>query len=148
MATGAKIGKKTVFEREDPVDSGTFVAVAEVKSIGGPSLSRDSADATNMDSPDDYEETIPSLKKGGEVALVLNFRPDHASQGSTAGLLKDFEDGTVRKWRIRWPQFSTTPSLTFPGYITGWEPSAAVKDVMAVAVKVMVTGKPTPANFA
>ncbi len=36
--TGAKIGSKTRFLKENPADSGTFVGVAEVKSIGGPSL--------------------------------------------------------------------------------------------------------------
>ena len=53
MATGAKIGTKTRFLREDPVDSGTFVTVAEVKSVGGPSLSRDAVEATTLESPDD-----------------------------------------------------------------------------------------------
>src|SRR6185436_920891 len=92
-ATGAKLGTKTRFLREDPVGSGTFVAVAEVKSIGGPSLSRDAVEATHMESPDDHAEFIPGLANGGEVSLVLNFRPEHVSQGATAGLLKDFQDG-------------------------------------------------------
>lgn len=148
MATGAKIGTKTRFLREDPVDSGTFVAVAEVKSVGGPSLSRDAVEATTLESPDDYAEFIAGVKNGGEVSLVLNFRPEHASQGSSAGLYKDFEDGTTRKWRLEWPQFSNTPSLTFPGFLTGWEPTSAAKDLLTVAAKVKVTGKPVPANFA
>ncbi|MCK6478570.1 MAG: hypothetical protein HUU06_00315 [Planctomycetaceae bacterium] len=147
-ATGAKIGKKTTFEKEDPVGSGTYVPVAEVKSLGGPSMSRDAVDATNFDSPDDYEEPIPGLKKGGEVSLVLNFRPDHTSQGSSAGLLKDFEDGTTRTWRVMWPQFPNSPSLTFPGWISGWEPTSATKDLLTVAVKVQVVGKPTPQGMA
>ena len=147
-ATGAKIGKKTTFEKEDPVGSGTYVPVAEVKSLGGPSMSRDAVDATNFDSPDDYEEPIPGLKKGGEVSLVLNFRPEHVSQGATAGLLKDFQDGIVRNWRIEWPQFPNTPTLTYPGFLTGWEPSSAAKKLISVAVSIKVTGKTVATNFA
>jgi hypothetical protein len=145
-ATGGKKGYGTLFEKEDPVDSGTFVVAAEVKSISGPSMSRDSTDATHMESPDEYEETMPTLKKGGEVSLVLNFRPDHASHSA---LLADFESGIVRKWRIRWPQFGDpNKSLTFPGWISGWEPTTAIREWITVAVKIMVTGKPVPANFA
>lgn len=146
--TGAKIGMNTAFERESPVDSGTYAAVAEVKSIGGPSLSRDAVEATHTDSPDDYAEFVGGVANGGEVSLVLNFRPEHVSQGADSGLLKDFHDATVRNWRVRWPQFSNTPTLTFSGFLTGWEPSSAAKDLLTVAVKIKVTGKPTTTNFA
>lgn len=146
--TGAKIGKKTQLLRETPVDGGVYVEVAEVKSIGGPSLSRDAVDATHLASDDDYGEYIAGLKESGELSLVLNFRPDHVSQGSTAGLLKDFEDGTVRLWRVAWPQFTNTPTMTAAGFITGWEPQAGARDLLTVAVKIKLTGKPTLANFA
>ena len=69
-ATGAKLGTRTRFLREDPVGGGVYVAVAEVKSIGGPSLSRDAVEATHTESPDDHAEFIPGLANGGEVALV------------------------------------------------------------------------------
>jgi tail tube protein len=146
--TGAKIGLKTQFYREHPVDSGNYSKVAEVRQIGGPTLSRGDAEATHLESPDDYEEFLPSVKSGGEVSLVLNFRPDDVSQGNSAGLLKDFEDGTIRNWKVIWPQFANSPQLVIPGYIKGWEPTTAVKDAIGVAVKIKVTGKPTPSNFA
>ena len=147
-ATGAKLGTRTRFLREDPIGGGVFVAVAEVKSIGGPSLSRDAVEATHTESPDDHAEFIPGLANGGEVSLVLNFRPEHVSQGATAGLLKDFQDGVVRNWRIEWPQFPNTPTLTFPGFLTGWEPSSAAKELISVAAKLKVTGKTVATNFA
>jgi hypothetical protein len=147
-ATGAKLGTRTRFLREDPVGGGVFTATAEVKHIGGPKLSRDSIEATTTESPDDHAEFIPGLANGGEVALVLNFRPEHVSQGATAGLLKDFQDGTVRNWRIEWPQFPNTPTLTFPGFLTGWEPSSAAKELISVAVAIKVTGKTVATNFA
>ncbi len=150
MPTGAKIGKKTQFLRESVVDGGEYVAVAEVKSLGGPSMSRDSAEATNMDSADDAGEHIPGLLEGGEISAVLNFRPEHVSQGATAGMAKDFLEGTVRGWQIKWPQYSSgsPPTMTPRGFLTGFETTSATKDVVTVAVKIKVTGKPVLTNFA
>ena len=147
-ATGAKLGTKTRFLREDPVGGGVYAPVAEVKSIGGPSLSRDAVEATHTESPDDHAEFVPGIANGGEISLVLNFRPEHTSQGATAGLLKDFQDGTVRSWRVEWPQFPLTPTLTFSGFLTGWEPTSAAKDLLTVACKLKITGKTTATNFA
>lgn len=148
MATGAKLGKKTLFQREQPLGSGAYVTLAEMKSWTGPTLTRDAVEATSFDTADDYEEHIPGLKNGGEVSAVLNFRPEHTSQGAATGLLKSYEDGTIETWRVQWPQFTNTPQLTFPGFLTGWEVTGATKDLMTVSIKIKVTGKPTPANFA
>lgn len=146
--TGARIGMKTQFLREHPVGSGTYVAIAEVKSIGGPAQSRDAVDATHMRSDDDHAEYIAGVPDGGEVSLVLNFRPDDVSQAEASGLYNDFQAGTVRSWRAQWPQFSNTPSLTFAGVVTGYEPSSATREILQLAVKIKVSGKVTPANFA
>lgn len=146
--TGAKIGMRTLFKREHPVGSATYVAVAEVKTISGPSMSRDALDATHMSSDDDHAEFVAGVPDGGEVSLVLNFRPEHVSQGEASGLLNDLQAGTLRSWRVEWPQFTNTPTLTFSGIVTGYEPSAATRDLLTVAVKVKVSGKPVPTNFA
>ena len=146
--SAGRIGSRARFLREDPVGSGTYVQVSEVRSIGGPSFSREAVDFTHLDSPDDYEEFKAGLKNGGEISLVLTFRPDHVTQGGVSGLQKDFEDGTERNWRIEWPQFANTPSLTVPGFLTGWELTTSAKDAITAAVKIKVTGKSTLANFA
>ena len=146
--SGAKIGKKTQFLREDPVDSGTFVPVAEVKSINGPTQSRDAVEATHLESDDDHTEYVPGVAEGGEVSLTLNFRPEHTSQGASSGLYKDFQDGTFRNWQIAFPQFAGTPTLRLAGFLTGWEPSIATKDLLTVAVKLKVSGKVTATSFA
>lgn len=146
--SAAKKGLGTQFKRETPKDGGVYVTAAEVKSIGGPSWSRDQLDVTHMDSLDDHAEYIGGIAEGGEINLVLNFRPEHVTQGTTAGLVKSKDDGTIERWRVEWPQFANTPRLTFEGFITGWEPQSATKDVITVAVKVKVTGKVTAENFA
>jgi predicted secreted protein len=148
MATGAKIGKRTQFLRENTIGGGVYSVCAEVKSIGGPTLNRDAVEATNMDSPDDHAEYIGGVADGGEISLVLNFRPDHASQGSSAGLAKDYFDGEKRGYQVQWPQFSNVPTMTVQGILTGYEVTSATKDLLTVAVKIKVTGKPVVTNFA
>ena len=145
--TGAKIGKRTTFKRETPLDSGNFVAVCEVKSINGPGLNREEADATNFDSPDDLEEMIASIKKAPEVSLGLNFRPDHGTQGNTTGLFKLYDDGTTERWRIEFPQFPGSPTITFKGYLTSLEPVSTTKEIVSLAAKIRVTSKPVLVNF-
>jgi hypothetical protein len=146
--TGAKIGKKTLFLRETVVDGGVYATVAEVKTIGGPAQSRDAVDATFLESEDDAAEYIAGLMEGGELQLTLNFRPEHVSQGTSAGLYKDYLDGTTRSWQIQFPQFTNTPTLTARGFITGWEQNIAPKELLVITVKIKVTGKVTPTNFA
>lgn len=148
--SGAKKGLTTQLKRDTPKGSGTYTTQAEVKSIGGPSMNRDALDATHMDSVDDHTEVIAGIADGGEISLVLNFRPEHATQGTTSGMVKSFHDGTLENWKIEWPQFSASspPTLAFSGLITGWEPTSATRDVLTVAVKIKVSGKVTATNFA
>jgi hypothetical protein len=146
---GGKIGKKTRFLRESPFGSGNYTQVGKVRSINGPSRTRDAVDDTDMeDTNDDHEHQIPGLKNGGEVSLVVTFRPDDATLGPNTGLEKDFEDGTETNWRVEWPQFAGTPRQTFPGFLTAYEVVTATKELITAAIKLKVTGKVTSANFA
>ncbi len=79
-ATGAKLVTNTRFLREDPVESGAFVALAEVKSIGGPSLSRDAVEATLMDTPDDPAEFIAASR-----TAVRSRRPSTSARSREPG---------------------------------------------------------------
>jgi hypothetical protein len=145
---GGKIGSRTRFLRDIPALSGNYVQVGKVRSIGGPSRTRDAVEDTDMSTPDDYEHFIAGLKNGGEISLVVTFRPDDASLGPNGGLEQDFEDGTERNWRCEWPQFAGTPQLTVLGFLTGYEVTTATKDLITAAIKIKVNGKPTTANFA
>ena len=69
MATGgAKLGTRTRFLREDPVGSGTYVAVAEVKSIGGSSISRGAVEVSHIAPPGHVAIAQWPLGRGGALA--------------------------------------------------------------------------------
>lgn len=47
-----------------------FTAIAEVKSISGPSMSMETIDATHMESPSGYREILPSFRNGDRKSVV------------------------------------------------------------------------------
>lgn len=49
------------------------VAIAEVNAISGPNITRTAVKATQLDSPEGYNEYIPGFKDGGEITLNMNF---------------------------------------------------------------------------
>ena len=55
--------------------TGTYTTIAEVKDISGPETSVDVVEVTNQDSPDNFEEIIPTLKRGGTTSFDVNFVP-------------------------------------------------------------------------
>ena len=68
--SNAKAGVGTLFRRW----SGTaWVNIAEINSISGPNMSRDTIDVTSLDSTGGYREFIPGFRDGGTVQLAMNF---------------------------------------------------------------------------
>jgi len=96
----AILGYGTLLERGNGATPEVFTAIAEVLDINGPNRSRDFEDVSHMQSPDGYDEWLPKLKSGGELAFDLHFLPFHASQDA---LNDDYESGRKGNYRIRWP---------------------------------------------
>lgn len=149
MATGAKIGRKAQFLREDTVGGGTYTAIAEIKSISGPNVARDAVEATSNDSSDDFAEFIPGIADAGEVTLTLNARPDNATHGAASGLAYDADNGTARAYQVKFPQFNAVspPTLTFTAFCTGFEITSETRSVVTCVAKFKITGKPTRTNW-
>lgn len=119
-------------------DGGTpeiFTAIANVTSISGPSLSRETIDVTAHDSPDGWTEFVGGLKDAGEVSADINYDP---SKHDT--LVADFDDDEPRNYQLVFPD-STTWSIQ--AILTGFEPEAPYDDKLAASLTFKVTGKPT-----
>ena len=100
MASNAITGVGTVFLRW----SGTaWVALAEVNSISGPTMTRDFVDVTSLDSTGGYREFITGFRDAGTVSLTMNFTR------TTYDLMKtDFESDTAVNYQIVLPDDATT----------------------------------------
>ena len=64
MSTSAISGVGTTLYRST-TSGGTFAAVAEIPSISGPNMTRDTIDVTDLDSTGGYREFIAGFRDGG-----------------------------------------------------------------------------------
>jgi len=89
--------------------NGAWEAVAEVKSISGPTMSREMIDVTNLDSTGGYREFIPSFRDGGTITLSINF-----TFAGYSALKRDFQSDTLVNYEIL---LSDGTSIEFSGYV-------------------------------
>jgi predicted secreted protein len=142
-ATQGTIGKGTLLKIGNGVSPETFTAIAEVKDITGPALSVEFADFTHQESPSGYREFKSTFKDSGNMTFAVNFLPDNTTQGfSSAGLLKDYEAGTLRNFQLLFPDTGATLA-SFAAYVANLQPSAPLNGPLAMNVTLRITGPVT-----
>lgn len=119
----------------------TFTTVAEVKDITGPAMSLDVIDVTNQDSPDAYEEIIPSIRRGGEVSFDVNFVPTDPTHDDTTGLVYLANNKIKRAWRLLLNDDASS-YFRFTGYVVGFQIGAPVAGVLSGSTRIRITAKP------
>ena len=123
----------------------SFTSIAQVLSISGPSLSRETIDTTDADSTNDWRTFIASYIDGGEITLEINYDPDTATHETTAGILEDFGDAietTPTKYQLEFPTSPVT-NFQFSASVTGFETSAPHDGVLTASVTYKVMGAVT-----
>lgn len=141
--TEGVIGFGTLLAMGDGNTPEQFTDVAEVKDINGPGLTREFAELTHQKSPGGYREYKPTFKNSGDVTFKCNFLPDDATQGFlTTGLLKDYEDGTLRNFRLTFPDTGATVA-SFAAYVANIQPSSPMATALELNVTLRVTGPVT-----
>lgn len=135
-------GKNSKFSYGDGATPEVWTEIADATGFAGPGLSRETHDATNSASPDDYREIIGGLKDGGEYTIDLDFVP-----GSTGldTLLAHFESNALVNYRITYPNGHT---WTAAALITALDPNAPIDDKMTIPATFKVSGKPVLAAAA
>jgi predicted secreted protein len=134
--SNAKAGVGTLFRRWNTVTH-KWVNIAEINSITGPSMSRDTIDVTSLDSTGGYREFITGFRKAGTVALKMNFtRP-------TYELMKDdFENDALQNYEIVLPDIENT-TIEFEGLVTELPLTVPADDKMTADVTIQVSGQVT-----
>ncbi len=135
-------GMGVQFETGDGASPEVFTKVAEVLSVGGPTVNRDVIEATHTDSLDNYKEFLSGLTDGGEVTVTMNFLPGDGTQDESTGLMGDFLVQTLRNYRIAFPT-SPVVNWTFAAFLTGFEPDAPIDDRMTATATFKLSAKPT-----
>ena len=113
-----------------------FTSVAQVLSISGPSISRETIDTTDADATNDWRTFIASYIDGGEITLEINYDPDTATHETTAGILEDFGDAIATDPTNYELEFPTSPvtKFQFAASVTGFETSAPHDGVLTASV--------------
>jgi predicted secreted protein len=138
MATDASIGHGTLWKRGNgATPTEVFATVAEVTALSGPGMSKDTVDATHMESPDRYREFISGLRDGGEVTVTLNLL---AKGTAFTGALADFNSNAGVNYEML---FTDGSKFALKGILTGFNPDMPLDDKMTLELTYKVTGKPT-----
>lgn len=129
-------GVGTTFRRWD--GSSSWAAIAEVNSISGPSMSRDTIDVTSLDSTGGYREFIAGFRDPGTVQLTMNFT------GATYDLMKaDFDSETAGNYEILFPAAGGNYSFEFAGLVTELPVEITADDKVTSTVTIKISGAVT-----
>lgn len=135
MASNAISGIGTKFQRSDMASSPAFTTIAEVNTIGGPNMSRDTIDVTSLDSTGGYDEFIGAIRKGGEVAINANY-----TLAGYVDMKTDFESDSKVDYQIVLPDTGNT-TLSFSALVTALGISESPTDKIPMDVTIKISGQ-------
>jgi len=126
-------GVGTIFQRWN---GSAWVHIAEIKSIDGPSKTRDTIETTNLDTTGGYKTFIASFRDAGTVQLSMNF-----TRATYELMDDDFASETLKNYEIILPDSEVT-SIEFEGLVTELGLSITTGDVVSAPVTIKVSGAP------
>lgn len=136
MASNAISGVGTKIYRRTAA-GGEWLPMAEVNSISGPGMSRETIDVTSLDSNAGYREFISGIRDAGTVSLSMNFTNDTYSQAKA-----DFESDVANEYKIV-VNNPTQTTLQFYGLVTELPLNIEVADKISADVTIKISGAVT-----
>lgn len=108
--------------------------IADIISIGGPGMSRDTVDVTTLGSTGGYREFITGLRDGGTLTFELLF-----SKAGYNAMKTDFESDEPVTYTIELPDSDNT-IIGFDGLVTDFPVTIPLDDKVSISVTVKITG--------
>lgn len=125
-------GVGTIFKRWN-TSTHAWDRVAEINSISGPSMTRETIDTTSLDTTGGYRTFIAGFRNAGAISLEMNFTR------SAFELMKaDFESDTLQNYEIELSDTENT-SLEFEGLVVEC-PLNIPEGKVALTVKIQISG--------
>ena len=135
--SNAVSGVGTLFRRW----SGTaWVNIAEINSISGPGMSRNTIDVTSLDSTGGYREFITGFRDAGTIALSMNF-----TRVTYEAMKTDFESNVLQNYEMVLPDVEHT-SIEFEGLVTELPLTIPADDKITADVTIKISGSPAMAS--
>jgi len=127
-------GVGTSFKRGDGTSAEEFNAIAEVRNITGPGMTRDFIDVTNLDSTGGYREFITGFRDGGELTFTMNF-----TLAGYDDLFADYSSDDSHNYQVVLADTGAT-TFEFAGYVTSLPLTIPTDDAVTVDVTIKITG--------
>lgn len=128
-------GVGTVLRRWDGVSA--WGNLAEVNSIKGPGMTRDTIDVTSLDSTGGYREFIGGFRDGGTLTFSMNF-----TRANYDLMKADFESDDMGHYELVLPDGDQT-SIEFEGVVTECPLTIPMDDKVTIDVTIKISGEPT-----
>ena len=128
-------GVGTSFKRGDGTSNEGFVALAEVNTITGPGMSRETIDVTSLDSTGGYREYIGGFRDGGDVSLNMNY-----TVAGYSTMLADFQAAGTTNYQI---VFVDGTTIEFAAFVSDLPLGIPPDDKVTMDVTLKVTGQVT-----
>ena len=113
--------------------------VADLSSIGSPSMSTEELDVTTLDSTGGVREFIAGFTDPGEVSISGFFVPGDAGQAAMYAALKSKD---LQDFEIIYPA-SLGASWTFQGYVSAFNVTAETEEAIGFEATIRVSGEPS-----
>lgn len=131
----AKSGVGVSFQRWAAVgSSGDWAEIADIRSITGPSMTRDTIDTTTLNTQGGYRTFITGFRNPGTLALSMNY-----TRAGYEALKDDFESDALQNYRIVLPDDDETV-LEFEGIVTEI-PLTIPEDLISVDTVIQISGQ-------
>ena len=145
--TDALSAFQTLLQMGDGLTPEGFDTIAEVRTIGGPSLTLDTTDVTSHDSADAFEEVLPTILRSGTITFELNYLPTDSTHDVTDGFLHHLDARTLCNFRLVFPDAlleADRSAIALRGYVTGFSPTANHDGALTGSVTIKPTSVVTP----
>lgn len=119
---------------DDPDDLDDYTKVAEVMGLDFNPI-RETADVTNFDSEEGWDESIKTIKRGGEVPIDLNFVP-----GNEILFEEMTENDDVTKIWIVFPK--NLKQLKADAHVINYAITGRTDDAVRAKATIKISGKP------
>jgi predicted secreted protein len=115
----------------------SWVAIAEINNISGPTMSRETIDTTALDTVGGYRTFITGFRDAGTVSFSMNF-----TRTGYETMKDDFESATVQQYEIVLPDDENT-TLEFSGLVTECPLDIPPDDKVTADITIKITGSVT-----
>ena len=113
--------------------------IPEIIDLTCPTNTTELIDVSNLDSPGAFKEWLPSFIDGGDCRATMNFIPGDATQ---AQLVADQLDQSLHSFTIEFRNAASTllATMSFDAYVTGFAPTANIREQLKATLTLRVTG--------